>query len=436
MVQTKQNAKRREKKIGTEILISPNKEKKRLSKAIALDILNKLTKSDSLNDKDDQLKESMKPQKLLVEKPSKRLKEERMMILMPKMTRAGVTWTNKTITKMISMILILNAFLTSLNLDFLTDNIQPYRADLKVIGMIYEHGNMDTTTKLIENYHKVYKEKGYKIINLSFSDSFYTYKDSKLAQTYRNRQLLSSFFISKKSNFSIKCSLINPKTERLSIIFRLSSITYILLNIFIAFLSIKNDSKTYIMKPITSVVHMLNYLFNLPLNPNINKLYLNPSTKQKIELEIREYRIIAFGLMRSFIWLSLAFGANAMKLVSKDLILTDKKIHECCTKKFYAYIALIQFDDLGELCEKFESEILVFVNNLAGIIYNTSDRYFAEANFVERDKFLIFWRLESDNYKQNFHHNSVNRNSSEVASLSVTTTAEKGVRLSFQIYPL
>jgi hypothetical protein len=84
-------------------------------------------------------------------------------------------------------------------------------------------------------------------------------------------------------------------------------------------------------------------------------------------------------------------------------------------------MALIQMSDFFDVIDHKKEKSLNFVQEIVDIIYRTSDRYNATAEMVRDGKFIILWKLKDANAKDNFDSKKINRNSSEAASVSVTT---------------
>lgn len=135
--------------------------------------------------------------------------------------------------------------------------------------------------------------------------------------------------------------------------------------------------------------------------------------------------------MKLFYYLSCCFGSSNLGYISRELLLEQRDFEDCPQSKISAYFALFEIKDLGSVIESQKNSpyLLNFVTDIFDIVYRTSDRFFAGANYIGDNKFFIIWKLKKNNRVNNFQSKKVNRNSSEMASLSVTALLKLFIKL-------
>lgn len=253
---------------------------------------------------------------------------------------------------------------------------------------------------------------------------------------------------------------------------------YSIIIIFIAYLFFTSGSKKFIMEPVELLTKFLNRLINNPLDVNINKMYTNfiyarrsyieetfihndnskmkqnnkakklksnkIFAKEEVKRSIQqnsgflnglgltpnfdiedqfELIVILLGLMRLFLWMSCAFGSQMAPLIIQKMVLNEEEMtsKHFTGRKMQAYMAIIQLKDFFDVIDYKKEKSFYYVQELADLMYRTSDRYHATAEIIRDGKFIILWKLDNPEAKDNFNAKKINRNSSEIASVSVTT---------------
>jgi hypothetical protein len=85
-----------------------------------------------------------------------------------------------------------------------------------------------------------------------------------------------------------------------------------------AYYFLSRASSHIITEPLNNLVGIINQLLYKPIDPNINKVYLNKITADlKLKSFIaEEWNTIALGVMKIFLWGSYAYGSNGFGLIS------------------------------------------------------------------------------------------------------------------------
>lgn len=207
---------------------------------------------------------------------------------MPDKSKAGITWMNVTIRRMIYLIIFLNACLNVFNADFFAVEPSAWERDVEALSLFYENsGNNKTVVKeFIGYFHTKYKDVGYNIIEINFSDNFYCYIDKEMVNKLRLISKISTKHIGKEKNVEINFVLASENRRNLTIVFRILSIIFNILIIFLFYKSIKNDSKKFILNPLNLIVKTINTLMYEPLNEYCNILYLNPKKRGKSNISM------------------------------------------------------------------------------------------------------------------------------------------------------
>lgn len=186
------------------------------------------------------------------------------------------------------------------------------------------------------------------------------------------------------------------------------------------------------------VATVINNLIDDPLDPNTNKLYLHPEYLKKevfnkitifensyrneeknLKEKNRQIEIISLLLMNIFMWLSRAYGQRLVTYVCKELVIEERNLLTSKAKKVSAYFAIFDLIDIFNYID--EEYSMIYMNEVADMVYRISDRYGAHALLVENSQFFITWKLNDPNADDNFYTKIVNRNSKETASVSFTT---------------
>lgn len=381
------------------------------------------------------IKKSIPKEKLIFNKSSnyllKNLKNN-LVFLMPKKSKAGIVWMNVTIKKMIYLILLFNILLSFFNKSFYTSSIQPWESDLKTIRLLYQQENLkeDLLSSFLDNMRTKYEGFDYQVVELKFSNKFFSYENQNLKNKIRKIQKIIVESEFKKTSIegveepvTLSLQLTSKKRNVIIVITRLASLTMNIVMILIFFISIKTDSKRFILDPLSKITSIINTFLYEPLNENCNLLYLNPEKRRKIEgLDEEGHQIIAIALMRIFYYYNCCFGSSSMSFISQNMAIGEGRLQECEGSKVSAYFALLEIKDLTEIVEKKrnKSHIFSYISDIFNIVSCTSDRFFGSSYYQGRNQFFIIWKLEEQDSPTNFNKTKTNRNSSEVASLSLT----------------
>ena len=368
-------------------------------------------------------------------------------IILPRISKAVIIWNDRMIKKLIVLIMVMNCGLLFMGADFYTDQNFGYQNDIEDLGLLYqallrgrEEGvssvrreqQLETVNNFIENLPKKLAEKRFQMLELSFSDKFHEYKDA-LIDTYRSKELKFTYYspdsgISDASTLTIRMVLRGTGVNSFTTLFQLFNMIYLILIVMIAYFMFTKDSNKLVMKPLRNIARVLNVLLKQPLNPNINNFYLNPKFENTFfEEEQKEYSAIVEGISKMAIYLSYCYGHKDVEFIMKNLVHQKKTVRECTSSRVFCYMAIVEIEDFEACVERMGTRITNFLSEAVDIVARTSDRYKANSKLLKDFKFLIIWRLDAQNEKENFVR--VNRNSSEMASLSVTTLIKIAIKL-------
>ena len=346
-------------------------------------------------------------------------------IIFPKKSQAVRIWNERKLKKLIIIVLTMMVVLTLMNADVYTTTHQFSESILTDIGKVYDAAADKSSVKpFINDIMYNLEEKEYYLVKLKFSDGFMDVNDEGRLDLLRNSELKIASYSS--SYVSIEMILDSSKHEFYQTLASLLKLIYITLVLLIFYYLYTKDSEDLVMTPLYKIARVINNLSKRPLNPNINGFYLRRGYVDNIfSEEEKEYQEICAGICRLSIFLSMAYGSKNLSLVSKNLLMKPgpmsyETVAEVKAKKCFAYFCFLEFTRFEDEMDFGSRDILVYLNHVTDIVYRTADRYKGSAEFdFRRNQFVIVWRLKSVSYKDNFV--KVNRNSSETASLAITT---------------
>lgn len=230
-------------------------------------------------------------------------------IILPKKSEAVKIWNDRTIKKLIFLVLIMNGMMTIVDADFYSTDIDGFRTDIQDMGLLYEANFISDTKKVAirENILKRWDEKGLTVLKFHFSDGWYSFQNTTQLEKQRNSFVSYSKYISNKTTIEL---IVTQK----SYVFWSNLLTFlglvsIIINVLVSYYFFTKGADTLVLNPLNSIVKVINTILKRPLDPNINSWYLSPDYRDRIFTENeKEYSNVVACICRISLHLSTTFG--------------------------------------------------------------------------------------------------------------------------------
>ena len=336
--------------------------------------------------------------------------------------KKGKIWNERTIKKLIFIVLLMNAGMLISSSDYYFDSPTAWDYDVEVISNLMKLGvSNDTIVKNIENMIERYSVTDYNIAEIEVKGIYYYKSPSISLEKLRPSEISQAKYesVEKVKEISLKIDI--SKTKFYDNLMQLLSMLYTVSTLVYAYISSSKDSQIFISNPMHKIITIVNSVLRNPLDLLFNPFYLERRPRHKLFSDLEpEYQQIGEGIAHWSILLSYCYGRKMVPIVSSKIIVnSDFDIMQQSGDKYCAYFALIEIQDLMVDIDLHNVDSILWIQKVYDIVYSISDQYNAGAKNLKEGKFFLVWKLKSSN--KQFTFQEVSRESSETASVSVTT---------------
>lgn len=344
-------------------------------------------------------------------------------IKFPKKSYAGKIWNDRTIKKLIFLILVMNIAILFFSSDYYTKTTKVWDYDADLVGQMYIANFGEAVIRThIDNLMSRYRANDISVLKITVADLFTIVPlDIVDKGTLRNSELARGTFPIPDTAKTISIEIDISKLKFFENLFQLLSMVFIVGMLLIAYLFSSKDTNTFITVPLNKIADIINNVYYDPLDIVFNPFFLDKESKYSSFKDLQpEYQEIGDTLLKICIWLSKSYGRKMLPIVTSRLIISNgTSLQRLIGSKHCAYFSIIQVDELMDQASLSDPDSILYVLKVTNEIMGVADRYGAGTLPLAQDKFFLIWKLGDDS--QENHFKKVTRESSETASIIITT---------------
>lgn len=335
-------------------------------------------------------------------------------------SKAGKKWNEKTIKKLIFMVLIMNVGMTIFDSSLYLSSEDVWDVDIMVLGDLIDKNalNQNNISPFMSDLMARYKDKDTPFASISISTMYSYSKENLDMKAYRISEMGEA-----KYRESVEIQFLIDITSRkfYDNLFQLLSMVFIVATLIAAYIFSSKDSQIFISEPVSQMANIFNSVLMDPLDVVFNPFYLGakPDRNMFEKLE-QEYSMIGNMTSHLALWLSYCYGKKMVPLITNRFIMCQPTpLTAMVGDKYCAYFSIIEVQNLLDNLEPNEEDTFDFVQMMADVVYRTTDLYNGGTIYLNEGKFFLIWKLRNVNREANFKQ--VSRDSSETASVIITT---------------
>lgn len=334
-------------------------------------------------------------------------------------SKAGKKWNERTIKKLIYMVLIMNIGMTIFDSSLYLSLEDVWDTDIIVVGELIKSKAVDSTNidVFMKNMMERYSNNSITFVSINVT-SYYSYRNKDLnLNDYRVSEMGQATY-----NEGLEISfLVDVKTNKFfDSLFQLLSMIFIVITLVATYIFSSKDSQIFISGPVRQLASIFNAVLMNPLDIVFNPHYLSPQPERDMleDLE-QEYSMIGNKTCQLAIWLSCCFGKNKVPLITNRFIMTQpSSLTSMVGDKYCAYFSIIEIQNFMDNLTIEDEDGVALVQQMTDIIFRTTDLYNGGASYLKKGKFFLIWKLKHINRDSNFK--KVARDSSETASVIIS----------------
>ena len=338
-----------------------------------------------------------------------------------KKSKAGKIWNERTVKKLIFLVLIMNLGMTISDSSLYLTSKEVWDFDIEVIGSLIHLNTLNSTSidGYMNNMLEKYTKNDINFININIP-GLYIYKNpNQDISHFRKSELRNSVF--KNYDLSLSFLVERKNIEFYESLLQLLNMVFTVATLVGAYIFSSKDSKIFISDPVHKLASVWNVLLMNPLDIVFNPYYLDkkPEIDMFITLE-DEYRTIGNHFSQLTIWLSYCYGRRMVPLITNKFIMCrPSEFNKMIGDQYCAYFSLIQISSYLDDLKPDEEDATDYIQLVADIVFRTADQYNAGTSYLSEGRFFLIWKLKAINHENNFKQ--VSRDSSETASLAIST---------------
>lgn len=342
-------------------------------------------------------------------------------ITFKKKSKAGKIWNERTVKKLIFLVLIMNLGMTVFDSSLYLTVKDVWDLDIEVLGGLISKNTLNSSN--INSYMKNLISK-YQTNDITFFSidlpNLYTYKNPDLnLSNFRSSEISQAAY--KDNNLNLKFLVDRRKTKFFDSLLQLLNMVFIVATLVGAYIFSSKDSNIFISGPVHKLASIWNVLLMNPMDIVFNPHYLQscPQVDMFDKLE-DEYKTIGNEFSKLSVWLSYCYGRRMVPLITNRFIMCrPSKLTDMVGDKYCAYFCLIEISSFLDDLKPDENNATEYIQSIFDIVFRTADQYNAGTSYLNEGRFFLIWKLNAINYEANFKN--VSRDSSETASLTIST---------------
>lgn len=319
---------------------------------------------------------------------------------LPKESKVGKELTQRTVQKLICVVLLLLLFLPMFLLSFWIPTSVIGEFDIFVFGAQYQHSINSTDSyedwkirgqRLLEFNIELSSASDSKIIK--YEDPVIKYEDE--IYNFRRPSELDEYFLVGYSTldgvFELKV-IYDTKTYEV-----FQSVLNIIRTIFVSFIIgigvylFDKDANEMILFPIERMMKIVNKMA-------INPMLVKTEIIEKIDDgEINEVVLIQNSILKIGSLLMIVFGPGGSSIITKNVEMEgdlDPIIPGRVVFGLFGFCDIRNFTDATEILQE---KVMLFVNEIAEIVHRSTDKFVGASNKNIGDAFLLVWRFRPEN---------------------------------------
>lgn len=342
----------------------------------------------------------------------------------PKKSVAGMKWFENSLKKTIALYLLMNAVIMFFSSDYYIETQSGGYGNTSFIQAVATSGiDQSTLNQTLQYIMSEQRKMGVPVLSIQITQkgtTSYFYHNQTELDKLRNSEL--QYNILDDGDVGVK--LIESYYERSywESVIQIFSLIFACLVLAFSYFSGSKDSEIYLTGPFKLIFNNMNKSIRSPIDYLTNPYYLKPSLKS-LEAFSRleeEYATIGSFVLKYSQYLSYSLGAKQANLVVDRLLVKQPKSLAAVVGDVYnAYIVMIQLSQTMCDIDIYDDRMVSFIQKTQEIVQRTADKFNGASSCLFDGKFVLVWRLNSENYKSNFI--TGNRNSSEAAAMCVTS---------------
>jgi hypothetical protein len=343
-------------------------------------------------------------------------------IKFPKKSYAGKIWNDRSIKKLIFLILVMNIAILFFSSDYYTKTTKVWDYDVNLLGEMYQANFGEALIRThLENLMSRYQQNDISVLKIKVEDLFTIIPTNVIDKTtLRNSELAKGTFYIPDTDKTIYIEIDISRLKFFENLFQLLSMVFIVSMLLIAYLFSSKDTNNFITVPLNKIADIINNVYYDPLDIIFNPFVLEQAPEYSCLKDLEsEYREIGDTLVKICIWLAKSYGRKQLPIIANKLIISNGvSLQRLIGTKYCAYFSIIQLSQLMDQASLHDPDSILFVLKVTNEIMGVADRYGAGTLPLSDDKFFLIWKLADDSPDNNFKR--ITRESSETASIIIT----------------
>ena len=326
---------------------------------------------------------------------SDKLKEEKERLLI-KETRIGNKILENTVKRAIVMVLILVFCGPLFTSSFYYDDPKGYTIDLKILSNFCQE-NMDnsSTQQFYDYYLKTELNATFPLIYCNVSPLNLLYSPMNVDDFRVQEKEIYTISTNSSNQISFTSVIDLRSFSKVNALLNIIRTVYVAIVLLLTCVFFHRDLNRYVITPLTRMIININKIANNPLASKETIVF----TRNKV---MYETELIEEAILKTGILLALGFGEAGSFVISQNISNEGDLVATMPGKKTCAIFGFCDIRNFTDTTEILQEEVMVFVNSIAEVVHNLTDRYGGSANKNIGDAFLLVWKFpksEIDNSK-------------------------------------
>lgn len=325
-------------------------------------------------------------------------------------TKVGKILTDRIIKKVIIVILGMLLILPLFEGDFWTNENLSWDYGVKEIQDFLNKPSFDTVKDVFIDYHK---SSSRPLIYFEYTDlkGNHMWNGSEGYSDYRLYEVYSA------SSDNVTAVFETTLDSNLNSVLGITKTVYICLILSLAGLIFYRDADLFVIKPIEKIVSSIRAIAKDPLQILEEKYEVPVTSKNFFCCKTTFYDIdyetqhINSNIEKISVLLALGFGEAGSRIINANI--NDDGNLDLISRadKVAGIFGFCDIRNFTDTTEELQEDIMVFVNEIAGIVHLIVDRHFGAANKNIGDAFLVVWKFDKQDIEVENNELKVNLDS-------------------------
>ena len=204
---------------------------------------------------------------------------------------------------------------------------------------------------------------------------------------------------------NLKCIYSNKYSINFEALLNMMKTIFICFVFIIGTLLFSRDAQEQVITPLERMIQKVNFLAANQFNSN-NLQLLNEEEKPGVA---KETAILENAITKIAKLLSLGFGEAGKSIITQNIVQGGDVEPFLAGNKILAIFGFCDIRHFTDVTEVLEEEVMVYVNSIANIVHEVTDKYLGQPNKNIGDAFLIVWKFPSNDINKEIDQNGGER---------------------------